>query len=132
MDKPKTRLNRRSFIKGSCAGVAGIAVLSGAGDKLFAQKAPVTRQVIPLNHKWLFNAKNVAGGTKKVFNDSTFTRVTIPHTNKMLPWHGSDDKDYQFVSLYRRHFTVPNGFQNHRVFIDFGGVKTATKIALNS
>ena len=131
MDKPKTRLDRRSFIKESCVGVAGIAVLSGAGDNLFAQKPLGGRQVFPLNHKWLFSATNVAGGTKKAFKDSSFTRVTIPHTNKMLPWHGFDDKDYQFVSLYRRHFTVPSGLQNQRVFIDFGGVMTAARVTLN-
>ena len=131
MAKPNTRLDRRSFIKESCVGVAGIAVLSGAGDNLFAQKSLVGRKVFALNHKWLFNATNVAGGTKKAFKDSSFTRVTIPHTNKMLPWHGFDDKDYQFVSLYRRHFTVPNGLQNQRVFIDFGGVMTAARVTLN-
>ena len=131
MAKPNTRLDRRSFIKESCVGVAGIAVLSGAGDNLFAQKSLVGRKVFALNHKWLFNATNVAGGTKKAFKDSSFTRVTIPHTNKMLPWHGFDDKDYQFVSLYRRHFTVPNGLQNQRAFIDFGGVMTAARVTLN-
>jgi len=131
MDKPKTRVDRRSFIKGSCASIAGLAVLSGSSDPLFAQRASVSRQVFPLNHKWLYSAKNVAGGNRTAFNDSTFTRVTIPHTNKMLPWHGFDDKDYQFVSLYRRHFTVPNGLQKHRAFIDFGGVMTAAKVTLN-
>lgn len=131
MDKPKTRVGRRSFIKGSCAGVAGFAVLSGTSDLLFAQKASVSRQVFPLNHKWLYMPKNVAGGSGRSFNDSTFTRVTVPHTNKMLPWHGFDDKDYQFISLYRRHFTVPNGLQKHRAFIDFGGVMTAAKVTLN-
>jgi len=131
MDKPKTRVDRRSFMKGSCASIAGLAVLSGSSDLLFAQRASVSRQVFPLNHKWLYSAKNVAGGNRTAFNDSTFTRVTIPHTNKMLPWHGFDDKDYQFVSLYRRHFTVPNGLQKHRAFIDFGGVMTAAKVTLN-
>ena len=131
MDKPKTRVTRRSFIKGSCAGVAGFAVLSGNSDLLFAQKGSVSRQVFPLNHKWLYMPKNVAGGSGRAFNDSTFTRVTIPHTNKILPWHGFDDRDYQFVSLYRRHFTVPNGLRKHRAFIDFGGVMTAAKVTLN-
>lgn len=49
----------------------------------------------------------------------------------MLPWHGFDDKDYEFVSLYRRHFTMPPGLQGQRVFIDFGAVMTASKVWLN-
>jgi Beta-galactosidase/beta-glucuronidase len=46
-------------------------------------------------------------------------------------WHGFDDKDYEFVSLYRRHFSVPPGLNDHRVFIDFGGVMTAAKVSIN-
>ena len=57
--------------------------------------------------------------------------MTIPHTNKMLPWHGFDDKDYQFVSLYRRHFQLPPGANGKRVFVDFGGVMTAATVHIN-
>lgn len=49
----------------------------------------------------------------------------------MLPWHGFDDKEYEFVSLYRRHFIMPAGLTGRRVFIDFGGVMTAATITMN-
>ena len=42
--------------------------------------------------------------TRPDFDDRQFQRVTLPHTNKVLPWHSFDEKEYQFVSIYRRHF----------------------------
>jgi hypothetical protein len=42
------------------------------------------------------------------FNDASFQRVTLPHTNIELPWHSFDDKAYEFVSVYRRHFRPPH------------------------
>jgi beta-galactosidase len=87
--------------------------------------------VFPLNHNWLFSEKLFPMVLAAHFDDRGFTRVTIPHTNKMLPWHGFDDKEYEFVSLYRRHFTIPPGLNGRRVFIDFGGVMTAAKVTIN-
>ena len=65
------------------------------------------------------------------FNDKNFTRVTIPHTNKMLPVSGFDEKEYMFVSVYRRHFKLPKELKDKRIFVDFGGVMTAAKVYIN-
>ena len=124
----RSKLNRRTFIKTSGAGVAGLTLLP---DQLFAQTEVSQRRILPLNHNWLYSDKVVPGGHTRSFDDRKFLRVTIPHTNKMLPWHGFDDKDYEFISLYRRHFTMPPGLQSQRVFIDFGAVMTASKVWLN-
>jgi beta-galactosidase len=127
----KKRLNRRSFIKATGAGLAGLT-LSPDIDSLFAQNSSTSqRRIFPFNHKWLFSDKVPANGHSATFNDRGFTPVTIPHTNKLLPWHGFDDKEYEFVSLYRRHFTMPPDLKGRRVFIDFGGVMTAAKVSLN-
>ena len=91
----KRRIDRRSFVKSSSVGLVGMSLFP-LETKAQAQEG---RRVYPLYRKWLFSEKNVAGGTALRFDDTRFTRVTIPHTNKMLPWHGFDDKDYQFVSL---------------------------------
>ena len=123
----KRRIDRRSFVKSSSVGLVGISLFP-LKTKAQTQEG---RRVYPLNRKWLFSEKNVAGGTALRFDDTRFTRVTIPHTNKMLPWHGFDDKDYQFVSLYRRHFQLPAGVNGKRVFVDFGGVMTAATVHIN-
>jgi len=126
-------IDRRRFLTSAGAGIAG-ATLASQFSKLTVAAAAANssqRRVFPLNHKWLYSEKNVTGGTSPRFNDSAFARVTIPHTNKLLPWHGFDDKEYQFVSLYRRHFRMPPGLSGRRVFVDFGGVMTAATVTLN-
>ena len=99
----KRRIDRRSFVKSSSVGLVGLSLFPLHGEAA-QDGSEAGRRVYPLNRKWLFSEKNTPGGTALRFDDTRFTRVTIPHTNKMLPWHGFDDKDYQFVSLYRRHF----------------------------
>ncbi len=126
------RLNRRSFIKTGSAGLAGLTMLPQLSTELFAQGSPASqRRIYPLNHKWLFSDKAFPNGTNRAFDDRSFTEVTIPHTNKMLPWHGFDDKEYQFVSLYRRTFVLAMSGTGRRVFVDFGGVMTAAKVFIN-
>src|SRR5262245_32133347 len=127
------RIDRRKFLQATGAGVAGATMISQLSRVTFAAPAANSSQriVFPLNHKWLYSEKNIPDGTSVQFNDSRFARVTIPHTNKLLPWHGFDDKDYQFVSLYRRHFRMPAGLTGRRVFVDFGGVMTAATVTLN-
>jgi beta-galactosidase len=127
------RIDRRKFLGTTAAGLAGATLLSQFSKITVAAPAANSsqRRVFPLNHKWLYSDKNVPGGASPRFNDTGFVRVTIPHTNKMLPWHGFDDKDYQFVSLYRRHFRMPVGLNGRRVFVDFGGVMTAATVTLN-
>lgn len=126
------RLDRRRFLKTTGAGLAGIALLPRSpGDAVAENSAVSPRRILDFNHKWLFNDKPATGATKLEFNDAGFERVTIPHTNKMLPWHGFDDKDYQFVSVYRRHFRLPDELRGRRIFVDFGGVMTAATVFLN-
>src|SRR6185503_11565392 len=129
----RKKLSRRHFIETGSASVIGLASLSKLSSVTFAQTASASsRQVVPLNHNWLFSEKNLPNATRMIFNDSGFKRVTIPHTNKMLPWHGFDDKEYEFVSLYRRLFTMPSGLSRRRVFVDFGGVMTAGSVTFNA
>ena len=126
------KLTRRRFIETGSAGLIGLASLPKLSSRVFAQSASTSaRRVYSLNHNWLFNEKNLANATRPGFNDLTFQRVTIPHTNKMLPWHGFDDKEYEFVSIYRRHFRLPAELKGRRVFIDFGGVMTAATVWIN-
>ena len=125
------KTNRRNFIKASSTTLATFALAPNVLSQNKSTASTSQRRILPLNHNWLYSEKNLPGGTATRFNDAGFTRVTIPHTNKMLPWHGFDDKDYQFVSLYRRHFVMPPGVRGRKVFIDFGGVMTAATVYLN-
>jgi beta-galactosidase len=70
-------------------------------------------------------------GHEKGFDDSSFDLVVVPHTNVRLPWHGFDEKQYEFVSLYRRRFRLPEEAHGKRVFVDFEGVMTASTVWIN-
>jgi beta-galactosidase len=121
----RKNLTRRRFIQTGSAGLIGFASLSKLTSFGFASDASASsRRVYSLSHDWLFIEKNLPNATQPRFNDLAFKRVTIPHTNKMLPWHGFDDKEYEFGSIYRRHFRLPPELRGRRVFIDFGGVMT--------
>jgi len=71
------------------------------------------------------------GCTDPAFDDSEFERVTLPHTNRTFSWHGFDDEEYQFISVYRRHCTLPEEPKDRRIFVDFEGVMTAATVWLN-
>src|SRR5882757_5486613 len=87
--------------------------------------------MLPMNRGWRFSPKVVEGDTSREFDDKAFTRVVIPHTNKVLPWHSFDDKEYEFISTYRRHFKLPRTPRGQRVFVDFEGAMTASTVWIN-
>ena len=132
-----TKLDRRNFLKKSAITAAGLSLIANTATEAAAQEpfslpdSVSMRRIIPLNHDWLYSEKSSPGATAPGFNDKAFTRVTIPHTNKMLPASSFDEQEYMFVSVYRRHFKLPKELKGQRVFVDFGGVMTAAKVYLN-
>lgn len=123
-------MDRRDFMKTGGALLAGAAVRG----HVFAQDEDnhgEGRMVLPINRGWRYSPKFVEGGHDTGFDDSGFERVVVPHTNTKLPWHGFDDKEYEFVSLYRRTFRLPAEARGKHVFVDFEGVMTASTVWIN-
>jgi len=112
-------MDRRSFLVGASAAAA----LAHAQT---TSRAIPSRRVYSLNRNWLFARNDTAGA-----DESKFGRITLPHSNIDLPWHSFDDQSYEFVSLYRRHFHAPAAWNGKRVFVDFGGAMTASKVTVN-
>jgi len=125
-------MDRRDFIKTTGTLLAS-AALATKNRKVFAQAASpnLPLKLLPINRGWRYSPRFVEGGHNPDFDDSRFDRVAIPHTNIRLPWHGFDDKSYEFVSLYRRRFKLPAEARGQRVFIDFEGVMTASTVWMN-
>jgi len=125
-------MDRRTFLQQSGTLIAGAALTPYA---LSANPAPETgtagRLILPINRKWRYSRTVVEGGHDKNFDDSKFDQVVVPHTNVPLPWHGFDEKTYEFVSLYRRRFKLPPAAKGKRVFVDFEGVMTASTVWIN-
>jgi beta-galactosidase len=120
---------RREFIK-SAGAVLATTALPGS---LATAQEPIAngRIVLALNRNWRYHPSKVDGAESPGFDDSKFERVTIPHTNIELPWHSFDDKDYEFISTYRRRFQFPKAAIGKRVFVDFEGVMTASTVWIN-
>ncbi len=87
--------------------------------------------VLPMNRNWRFHPGRVDGAHLPGFDDAAFATVVIPHTNVKLPWHNFDDKEYEFVSTYRRRFRCPPAARGKRVFVDFEGAMTASTVWIN-
>ncbi|MDB6087242.1 MAG: Beta-galactosidase [Gammaproteobacteria bacterium] len=122
-------MDRRNFLKTTGSLVSATA-FSGAGLEAATRRA-AGRLILPLNRNWLYSRTPVDGAHEKDFDDAGFERVVLPHANIRLPWHGFEDKAYQFVSIYRRHFRLPPAARGRRVFVDFEGVMTASTVWLN-
>ncbi|MGA3079321.1 MAG: sugar-binding domain-containing protein, partial [Bryobacteraceae bacterium] len=122
--------NRRGFLKAGAAGMGGAAALLQAAAAQAPASHGALRRILPMNRNWLFGGRAVPGSTAPDFDDTKFQRVTIPHSNKIFPWHSFDEKDFQFVSIYRRHFKLAPQ-PGRRVFVDFAGVMTAATVTIN-
>lgn len=85
------------------------------------------RSIIPFNNDWLFVPEDADGNTP----DNVFERVTLPHTNTVLPHHNFDNLEYQFVSTYRKRFTLPQARDGRRVYLDFDGAMIAAEVFVN-
>jgi beta-galactosidase len=127
-------MERRDFLKTTGTLIAGAAMGPGLPTASYAaEAAPGTtgRVILPINRNWRYSPKATPAAHERAFDDSSFTRVTVPHTNVRLPWHSFDEKSYEFVSIYRRRFRLPAAARGHRVFVDFEGVMTASTVWLN-
>ena len=89
-------LDRREFLKqsGTILGSAALAPYALAGTNAQSNPSSAGRLVLPMNRNWRYSRSVVQGGHDKDFNDSSFDRIAIPHTNVKLPWHGFDEKTY--------------------------------------
>jgi beta-galactosidase len=126
-------MDRRDFLKTTSAVVAGSTLTRArlAGNSMPAAPNARGRMVFPINRNWRYNRVFVEGAHAREFDDSAFDHVVIPHTNVRLPWHSFDDKQYEFVSIYRRRFRLPAEARGKRVFVDFEGVMTASTVWIN-
>jgi len=123
-------MDRRKFIKTTGTFIAG-ATLAPSALAWRDSEAGEGRMVLPMNRNWLYRPTMAEVAHGKNFDDSGYEKVVVPHTNVTLPWHSFDEKNYEFVSSYRRHFKVPAEARGKHVFIDFEGVMTASTVWIN-
>jgi len=84
------------------------------------------RQRILFNDDWWFAPEQVSLDAP----DGSFEAITLPHTNKTFPHHNFDNREYQFISTYRKRFHLSRDDQT-LTFLDFAGVMLACTVYLN-
>src|ERR1700730_2828226 len=126
-------MERREFLKSTGTLLAGAAIARSTVSSAAASptRGESGRLVLAMNRNWRYMPKMVPEAPQAAFDDSQFERVVVPHANVRLPWHSFDEKLFQFVSTYRRRFTLPPQARGKRVFVDFEGVMTASTVWLN-
>ena len=121
-------MNRRDFVKAGSVAIAGFSLLP---ESFAASPTGTGRMIFSINRNWRFSPQRAQNDTAPDFDDSKFEQVTVPHTNKMLPWHDFDEKSYEFVSIYRRKFRLPPEVRGRHIFVDFDGAMTASTVWIN-
>ena len=91
------------------------------------------RKVINLNFGWKYSPVFEDEMLKKSFDDSSFETVDIPHANKELPLNYFDEREYMFVSCYRKKFKLDKGdyADGKRVLLHFEGVACRSLVYVN-
>lgn len=89
------------------------------------------REIIPINGEWKFADHFRTEYSTADFDDSDFLPIDVPHTNKELPYNYFDERDYMFVSCYRRQLKIPARHAGKNVHIDFEGVMAYAQVYVN-
>lgn len=85
------------------------------------------RIIQTFNQNWCYIPEEVS----EHFPDERFEAITLPHTNKLFASRFVDNNDYQFVSTYRKRFSLQEDLIGKRIFIDFDGAMLKSTVYLN-
>src|SRR5574344_1172841 len=76
----------------------------------FYELANSGREVFNFNVGWRFIKSDVEGAEKKLFDDSKWTVVNLPHTVELMPVEASGCRNFQGPVWYRKHFVLDKTF----------------------
>lgn len=91
----------------------------------------MSRVIKSFNLGWQFIPSFDPGYTQKDYIPEHFQTVSLPHSNQEIPYNYFDENIYQFVSCYRKYFTVNECYSGKRVYVDFDGVMTFAQVYIN-
>ena len=94
------------------------------------------RRSILFDENWKFNLGNVSGAQAKVFDDSAWRTVNLPHDFSIeQDYTSSGEAESGYLpggtGWYRKSFTVDPDWAGKTVTIDFGGAYMDTEVYLN-
>jgi beta-galactosidase len=110
---------------------------------LFAAASTYTPPASPradynFNPGWKFIREDVAGAEQVAFDDSKWAGVSAPHTyndvdsyTDFISHSGGDRHAWTGVAWYRKHFKLPAGAKDGKIFLEFEGLKQAGRFWVN-
>jgi beta-galactosidase len=91
---------------------------------------PDPRITTRLDPSWKFIRQDVPGAQNVSFDDSSWGTVDLPHT-----WNNLDGQQggsyYRGIGWYRKHYTVPEDWAGHELFLEFDGASLVTDLYVN-
>ncbi|PIE97661.1 MAG: beta-galactosidase [Treponema sp.] len=84
-----------------------------------------------LMQDWFFNSSFSENHITDFADIRFFEKINLPHTVKEIPYNNFDETCYQFVSCYKKKFTLDKEYSGKKVFINFAGVMTYAEVFLN-
>ena len=89
------------------------------------------RKNININSKWKFLKKDVEEANDDNYNDSTWEKISLPHT-----WNNLDGQDggldyYRGKCWYRKKINIPESYEGKQVFLEFQGVNSVATVYIN-
>lgn len=114
-----------------CA-VIGSPIIGFSAFAVLYSPAQSNRVELNFNTNWLYAPSDVPSGQSTTLDESAFSRVCLPHANKVITHHLLvDPSDFEFVSWYRRHFYVPAAYTGRRVLVEFQAVSQIATVYVN-
>lgn len=100
--------------------IAGFFRLNGTG-----------RDVYSMNPAWRFYKGSARGAETKVFDDSKWQVISLPHGIEYLPTEASGNINYQGEVWYRKHFVPSDSLKGKKIFLHFEAIMGKSKIYVN-
>lgn len=115
-------------------GIEGGSTASTEGTSSVAGFFPLRnsgRIVYNFNQGWRFHLGDANGAETKDFNDSKWEVVCAPHTSRLEPSEASGGRNYQGITWYRKHFSVPSDMKGKDITVYFEAIMGKQDIFVN-
>jgi beta-galactosidase len=94
--------------------------------------------IYDFNPDWKFFKGDVPGAEQTAFDDSKWTDISTPHTwnatdtyDELISHSGGERHEYTGIGWYRKHFRLPAGANDGKVFLEFEGLRQAARFWVN-
>ncbi|HTR43232.1 MAG TPA: beta galactosidase jelly roll domain-containing protein [Pseudomonadales bacterium] len=96
------------------------------------------RAVYNFNPGWKFFKGDVSNAEQAAFDDSKWADISTPHTwndtdtyDEIISHSGGERHQYAGIGWYRKHFKLPAGAKDGKVFLEFEGLRQAAHFWVN-